>query len=116
VTTLLPGLSSAGDPVVPRIPVMLGDYRFSPHELTLAAGQTVLLELTNTDRITPHNFTLRNEEGGLDIDINIPAGGSREVSLSPAVPGSYTFYCNKKFPFVKSHRKRGMEGTLVVTP
>jgi hypothetical protein len=27
-----------------------------------------------------------------------------------------TFYCSKKLPFLKSHRERGMEGKLVVTP
>ena len=31
-----------------------------------------------------------------------------------AAAGSYSFYCNKKLPFMKSHRDRGMWGRLVV--
>ena len=26
------------------------------------------------------------------------------------------YYCCKKLPFLKGHRERGMDGTLVVTP
>ncbi|MGD2055243.1 MAG: hypothetical protein PVJ15_00440 [Gammaproteobacteria bacterium] len=30
--------------------------------------------------------------------------------------GRHGFHCNKKLLFFKTHRDRGMEGTLVVTP
>ena len=36
--------------------------------------------------------------------------------LNIPVAGTYTFYCNKKLPLMKSHRDRGMEGALVVVP
>ncbi len=114
--TLLPGLSHASDSGAERITVTLGDYRFTPNQLTVNSGQPLVLELHNTDSITPHNFTLRDRHGGLDVDVDVPAGGQREVELTPQVPGSYTFYCSKKLLFMKSHRERGMEGTLVVTP
>jgi len=113
---LLPCPLNAQDTNAKRIPITLGDYRFSPHELTLEAGQSVLLELSNTDSVTPHNFTLEDKTGNLDIDIDISAGTTLEVALTPEVPGTYTFHCSKKLPFLQSHRERGMEGTLVVTP
>ena len=113
---LLPGVLNAQDTNAKRIQILLGDYRFSPHELTIETGQVVLLELTNTDNLTPHNFTLKDETGNLDIDIDISAGTTREVSFTPEVPGTYSFYCSKKLPFMKSHRERGMKGALVVTP
>ena len=96
--------------------VTLGDYRFTPSQLTLEAGQAVILELTSTDGFTPHNFTLQDEAGGLDIDINVSASQVVRVLLTPQVPGNYVFYCNKKLPLMKSHRMRGMQGTLAVTP
>ncbi len=113
---LLPCVLNAQDTNTKHIPVTLGDYRFSPHELTLEAGQPVLLELTNTDKLTPHNFTLEDSAGKLDINIDVSAGTTREVALTPEVPGTYSFYCSRKLPFLKSHRERGMEGTLIVTP
>ncbi len=98
------------------IAVKMGDYRFSPDIIAVNAGETVQLELTNTDTLTPHNFTLQAQEAGLAVDVDVSAGKSRVVDIVPLVPGSYTFFCNKKLPFSKSHRDRGMQGSLVVGP
>ena len=98
------------------IAIETGDYRFQPDTIELRAGEPVRLELTNTDGLTPHNFTLRDAAGKLDLDIDIAAGSTQTIELTAPVSGTYTFYCNKKLPFMKSHRDRGMEGSLVVVP
>ena len=85
-----------------------------PDRITVQTGQTVQLELTNTDSLTPHNFTLKAEEAGLNVDVDVSAGKTEVVDITPLAPGRYKFYCNKKLLFMKSHRDRGMEGTLVV--
>ncbi len=102
--------------VTRSIPVKLGDYRFSPDSIMVKTGETVRLELTNTDMLAPHNFTLQAEEAGLTLDVNVSAGKTKVIDVTPRLPGSYKFFCNKKLPFMKSHRDRGMEGTLVVGP
>lgn len=96
------------------VALTLGDYAFSPAHIEVTAGVPVALTLTNTDAITPHNFTLQDSDGGLDIDTDVGAGASLVVDFTPRVPGTYTFYCNKKLPLMKSHRARGMEGTMTV--
>jgi plastocyanin len=96
------------------ISLSLGDYHFTPNTLEVQAGRPVVLTLTNTDKITPHNFSLHDEAAGLDIDTNVSAGSTSVVEFTPVKPGSYTFFCNKKLLFMKSHRERGMEGTLRV--
>jgi len=101
---------------MPRaITLTLGDYGFSPAHIEVTAGTPVVLTLTNTDAITPHNFTLRNTQAGLDIDTDVGAGRSVVVEFTPRVAGTYRFHCDKKLPFMKSHLAHGMEGTLVVT-
>jgi plastocyanin len=50
------------------------------------------------------------------VDTEVSAGKTEVVDITPRAPGSYKFYCNKKLIFMKSHRDRGMEGTLVVAP
>jgi plastocyanin len=105
-----------GADAVRVIAVGMGDYRFQPDAIELHAGETVRLELTNTDGLTPHNFTLQDAAGELDLDIDVAAGETQVLELSAPVTGTYTFYCNKKLPFMKSHRDRGMEGALVVVP
>ncbi len=105
----------AADSSPVTVTIKLGDYRFSPDRIKVVAGQPVRLVLTNTDGITPHNFTLKDPAGGLDLDVDIAAGKTREIEFVPQTPGSYPFFCNKKVVFLKSHRDRGMKGTLTVT-
>ena len=92
----------------------LDDFRFIPDTFEVTAGHPVRLTLTNTDRITPHNFIIDNEQAGLNINTTVSAGKSTIIEFTPTTPGSYTFYCSKKLPFMKSHRQKGMEGTLIV--
>jgi plastocyanin len=113
---VFPVALAADQGAVPVVAVTLGDYAFEPAEIRLKAGQPVILELKNTDRITPHNLTLDDEAAGLSIDLDVSGGKTARVELTPTVPGTYTFYCNKKLPFMKSHREHGMEGHLIVTP
>ncbi|TCK17505.1 plastocyanin [Thiogranum longum] len=96
------------------VTLTLGDYRFDPDSIEVQSSQPVILTLINKDGITPHNFTLQDTAAGLDIDINVSAGSTSMVEFTPEKPGTYTFYCAKKLPFMKSHRARGMEGTLIV--
>ena len=98
------------------IAVKLEDYHFIPDSITVLTGETVQLELTNTDSMTPHNFTLKAEAAGLDVDVDVSAGKTEFIDITPLAPGRYKFYCNKKLLFFKSHSERGMEGTLVVMP
>ena len=99
-----------------EISLSLGDYHFTPDSLEVQAGRPVVLTLTNTDTLTPHNFTLQDAATGLDIDTDISAGSTSVIEFTPVKPGTYTFFCNKKLLFMKSHRERGMEGILRVIP
>ena len=106
----------AADTETTYIRVTLGDYSYMPHEIKVKAGKPVVLQLVNTDLITPHNFILPDPEFGLDTNVDIPAGTTVEVQLNPQWPGSFTFYCDKRLPLMKSHREKGMEGKLIVEP
>jgi len=98
------------------IEVKLGSYRFMPQEIHLIADRPAILRLVNTDSITPHNFTMKAPGGSPAIDVDVLGGESADVQLTPLPAGQYTFYCGKKLPFMKSHRDKGMEGILIVTP
>ena len=94
----------------------LGDYRFTPQEIQLIADQPAILRLVNTDSITPHNFTMEATSGSPDIDVDVLGGESVDVRLTAMPAGRYTFYCGNKLLFMKSHREKGMEGSLIVAP
>ncbi|HVF12339.1 MAG TPA: cupredoxin domain-containing protein [Actinomycetota bacterium] len=61
------------------------DFKFSPKELKVAGGSTILVR--NSDPFF-HTFTIEE----LDIDIKLTAGDEVEVAL-PATTGTYRFYC-----------------------
>lgn len=98
------------------IKVEMGGYRFMPHEIRLTANKPAVLRLVNTDKTISHNFTLKIAGNNIDIDIDVSGGESADVHL-PALPaGSYSFYCGSKMVFSESHRDKGMQGILVVSP
>jgi plastocyanin len=117
ISSLLFTAWSQAEPVYSKvIEVTLGDYRYMPHDIQLVVDQPVVLQLVNVDAFTPHNFTLKDDSDGLDVDIDIPAGKSVKVNLMPLFAGSHTFYCSKQFLWMDSHREKGMQGTLTVVP
>ena len=107
---------ASGQDETQTLTLTLGDYSFTPQDINVQAGRAVILTLINKDGITPHNFSLQDSAGGLDIDASVSAGSTVAIEFTPEIPGSYTFFCNKKLPFMKSHRARGMEGTLNILP
>jgi plastocyanin len=109
-------LVAAADADAQKFTIHLGDYSFHPDAVEVVAGRPVELTLVNDDKITPHNFTLKEPNAGIDLDAAVSAGESTTLHFTPQTAGSYIFYCNKKLPFMKSHRERGMEGKLVVRP
>lgn len=98
------------------IEIKLGDYRFTPQEIQLTENQPAVLRLVNTDSITPHNFTMKAQNGVTSIDVDILGGESVDVQLKPLPAGRYPFYCANRLLFMKSHREKGMEGSLTVNP
>ena len=117
VACLFPGSwIYASDDAIPVIDLKLGDYRFMPQEIQLSANQPAILRLVNTDSVTPHNFTMEASSGAQDINVDVLGGESVDVQLTPLPAGRYTFYCGNKLLFMKSHREKGMEGSLIVSP
>ena len=108
-------LATRDNPGVQRVDMDLGDYQFHPKTLSIAAGTTAELILTNRDSITPHNFIVEAPEAGMEVNLEVSAGESATIVLRPTRPGTYTFYCDKQFLFFESHREKGVEGQVKVT-
>jgi uncharacterized cupredoxin-like copper-binding protein len=115
---LVPAMAMAtqDSPGVQRVDMDLGDYQFHPKIVSIAAGTAAELVLTNRDAITPHNFIVEAPEAGMEVNLGVSAGESATIVLRPTRPGTYAFYCDKKFLFFPSHREKGMEGQIEVTP
>ena len=99
---------------VQRAVVEADSYDFAPRHLVVRAGRPVELTFKSLTWLVPHNVIIDDPRSGLAIREAIPAGESVTVRFTPMVPGTFAIYCDKKLPFFKSHREKGMEGVLEV--
>jgi len=66
------------------------------------------LVLKNSAHLIPHNFTIADSALSMSESAWL---GTDHIRFTPEVPGEYEFFCH-----VDHHAKKGMTGTLVVTP
>ena len=109
-----PVMAETGADGVQRLAITLDSYSYSPSYIIVAAGKPVEFTLKNVASIAPHSFKLDAAADGLDLYQEIEPGKTATLSFTPAKPGIYEFYCDKKLAFFPSHRKKGMVGKLEV--
>jgi plastocyanin len=102
----------AAEPQV--IEVQLESYAIKPDKITVKVGQPVTLKIKNQATFIPHNLIIKAPEAGIDVKLDLSAGKSGEVSFTPTKAGSYEIICDKAPPIGKSHKEKGMHGTLLV--
>ena len=105
--------AEAGSDGIQKVEITASSYTFTPKHIIVKTNVSVELSVTKESGLTPHNITLNAPETGIDFSESL----STEpviIKFTPTKAGKYTFFCNKKLPFSKSHREKGMEGTLEV--
>lgn len=102
----------AAEPQV--IEVQLESYAIKPDKITVKVGQPVTLKVKNEATFIPHDLVIKAPEAGIDVKLDLSAGKSGEVSFTPTKAGSYEMICDKAPPIGKSHKEKGMHGTLLV--
>jgi plastocyanin domain-containing protein len=106
-------VAETGPDGVQRIELTAGSYFFKPEHIVVKAGVPVELAIKNESKIVPHNFVMKSPEAGMEFSESL-SNNLTTVRFTPDKPGKYTFYCDKKLLFFKSHRDRGMEGVIEV--
>jgi heme/copper-type cytochrome/quinol oxidase subunit 2 len=94
--------------------MIVDSYFYKPDHLVVRQGRPVEVTLVSQTVLVPHNFVIKEPVAGMDVNQDVPAGGTVKVRFTPTQAGDYHFYCDKKLLFFKSHREKGMEGTLTV--
>jgi plastocyanin domain-containing protein len=98
---------------VQRVRIMAAAYHFTPDKIVLKVNIPVELSVKREAGITPHNITTEAPGAGIEFSESL---GTDPVIIKfrPTKAGRFAFFCNKKLPFSKSHREKGMEGILEV--
>jgi len=100
---------------VQRVPVTAGSYFFDPNRIIVKVNTKVELTVTKEGGVTPHDIEMKFPEAGMEFSEGL-SSTPKVISFTPTKPGTYPFFCTKNPPFGKSHRERGMEGTIEVVP
>lgn len=100
---------------VQRVEMIAGSYFFDPNRLVVKVNVPVEIKITKQAGLVPHDIIFKAPEAGIDVSEELGTD-PRVIKFTPTKTGEYPFYCDKGLPFVKSHRERGMEGVLIVTP
>jgi cytochrome c oxidase subunit 2 len=70
------------------IDIAVKRFEFSPSKVTLKRGETVTLRFTSQD--VTHGLFVRS----LKIDTDIPAGQTKEITITPQAVGVFTAICD----------------------
>lgn len=100
---------------VQRVRIEGGSYFFRPDRVVVRINVPVELTVSIEAGLTPHNWAIHAPEAGMDVEESLSTT-PKTIRFTPTAVGQYAFYCSKKVPFLKSHRERGMEGTIEVVP
>jgi len=91
------------------------NYSFTPTRLSVPANTPVVIRIHDESRLVPHAFVLEGLDGKVIVRQSLSKSDDTMIRLAPMPAGTYVFYCDKSF-LGSSHRAKGMEGKLEVTP
>ena len=97
---------------VQHVRITTHSFWFEPNRIVVKRGVPVEIRAKNGAFFVPHNVTCVAPAAGIDVHANVGMfRGSSRARFTPTEPGEYPFFCG-----VDAHAKKGMTGTLVVTP
>jgi len=86
------------------------DFKFEPNDLKAHQGDVLTIHVENVSG-TAHNLTVKNPQGNVLAEVDIPPRGTATAKVRLAETGTYPFYCNKTL-----HSTLGMKGKIEVSP
>jgi plastocyanin len=98
---------------VQRVEVVGGGYYFDPNYIVVKVNVPVELKVRKEGGYVPHDIVVKAPEAGINFSESLDKQ-AKVIKFTPTAVGKYPMYCSKKMFFVKSHRDRGMEGTIEV--
>ncbi len=101
------------DDGVQRVEMVGGSYFYKPDHVVVKRGIPVEIKIVKDSLIVPHNIIIEKMDGGEDIKETITRN-EKVIRFTPSDTGTYKFYCDKKFLFLKSHEDKGMKGVIEV--
>jgi len=109
----LPTIVTVDKDGVQRVEILGSDYFFKPAHIIVKVNLPVELKIRKDGYMIPHNIIIDAPEAGIKFNETL-SRDPKAVTFTPTRVGTYPMYCDKKPPFMASHREKGMEGMLEV--
>lgn len=109
-------VATVGTDGVQHVQMIGGEYYFDPNYVVVKVNVPVELTVkksADASSFVPHDLIAKAPEAGIDFKVDLKAE-ARSVVFTPTKTGKFPLYCDKKPPFGKSHKDRGMEGFIEV--
>jgi plastocyanin len=100
---------------VQKVDILGGSYFFKPNHIVVKVNIPVELKVSKESGLTPHDIAAQSPEAGIEFKEELSTT-PKTIKFTPTKVGQYPFYCDKKAPFSKSHREKGMKGVIEVVP
>jgi plastocyanin domain-containing protein len=98
---------------IQRVQMAGGEYFFDPDHIVVRINIPVEIKIRKTPGIVPHNIMMNTPEAGMVFSESFGTE-PKVIRFTPKKTGKYPFSCDKKIPFFKSHKDKGMEGIIEV--
>lgn len=98
---------------IQRIEILGSDYYFKPAHIVVRVNLPVELKVRKDGYVIPHNIVIDAPDAGIKVNESL-SRDPKAITFTPTKVGTYPMYCDKKPPFMASHREKGMEGVLEV--
>lgn len=98
---------------IQRVEVIGGEYYFDPNHIILKVNVPVELKIKKESGVVPHNIVINEPDAGIVFNENMGKEPTL-IKFTPRKTGKYSFDCDKRFLFFKSHKDKGMEGVFEV--
>lgn len=105
--------ASIGADGIQRVRIVGGSHFFKPNHIIVKVNVPVEFSISKEPGIVPHTLVIKAPEAGIVIDETLDTT-AKSIVFTPKAAGKFQFYCRNKLLFFKSHRDKGMEGTLEV--
>jgi hypothetical protein len=102
-----------GDDGIQRVDIVGGEYFFKPNHIIVKIHVPVELRVHKESRIIPHNIVIHEPDAGIQFRESFGTT-PHVIRFTPGKTGKFSFHCDKRLLFFKSHREKGMEGVLEV--
>jgi plastocyanin len=107
-------VATVGADGVQRVEVTGGDYYFDPNYIVVKVNIPVELTVKKASGYVPHDMIVKAPEAGIEFKADLSDKKPELIKFTPTKVGKYDMFCDKKLLWFKSHKDRGMDGTIEV--